>query len=176
MPFDVELHCGGVVRRPISERDPGTHDEGPPLDMWCGPKTRAAIDSWLLPLKEARMGDSTWQNGLTGIKYSWGNIKVSHDIDFPEGKILLCEKSTYAWNNAKGQDWERFERGPEILGAYQKSWNMAGMFGFTCNDVYHSVFCNEGAGDDWKCYCMGSVGGTYSVRSPSLCRCKAQCW
>ena len=37
--------------------------------------------------------------------------------------------------------------------------------GFTCNDVYHSVFCNEGAGDDWKCYCMGSVGGTYSVRS-----------
>jgi hypothetical protein len=37
--------------------------------------------------------------------------------------------------------------------------------GFTCNDVYHSVFCNEGAGDDWKCYCMGLVGGTYSIRS-----------
>jgi hypothetical protein len=37
--------------------------------------------------------------------------------------------------------------------------------GFTCNDVYHSVFCNEGSGDDWKCYCMGLVGGTYSVRS-----------
>lgn len=37
--------------------------------------------------------------------------------------------------------------------------------GFTCNDIYHSVFCNEGSGDEWGCYCMGSVGGTYRVRS-----------
>lgn len=117
-----------------------THDEGPPLDMWCGPKTRSAIDSWLLPLKDGlRMSDTQWVNGLTGIKNSWGSIKVQHDNDFPEGKILLCAKSTYAWNNAKNQDWERFERGPEILGAYQKSWNMAGMFGFTCNDVQRPI-------------------------------------
>jgi hypothetical protein len=37
--------------------------------------------------------------------------------------------------------------------------------GFTCNSVYLSVFCNEGAGDDWKCYCKGNVEQTYSVRS-----------
>src|SRR5690606_30518795 len=110
-----------------------THDEGPPMDMWCGPKTRASIDSWLQPLKDGlRMSDTQWVNGLTGIKNSWGSIKVTHDTDFPEGQVLLCEKSTYAWNNAKGQDWDRIERGPKELGAYQRSWNMVGMFGFTC--------------------------------------------
>ncbi len=37
--------------------------------------------------------------------------------------------------------------------------------GFTCNQVYLSVFCNEGAGDAWKCYCKGNVEGTYDVRA-----------
>lgn len=116
-----------------------THSDGPPLDMWCGPKTRACIDSWLLPLKEARMGDRTWENGITGIKNSFGSINVEHTLRWPEGTILLCDKSTYSWNNADGMDWERFERGPEILGAYQKSWNMSGDFGFTCNDVQRPI-------------------------------------
>lgn len=116
-----------------------THTEGPPLDMWCGPKTRACIDSWLLPLKEARMGDKTWENGLTGIKNSFGSINVEHTLRWPEGTILLCAKDTYSWNNAEGMDWEKFERGPEILGAYSKSWNMSGDFGFTCNDVQRPI-------------------------------------
>lgn len=116
-----------------------THTEGPPLDMWCGPKTRACIDSWLLPLKQGRLDETRWVNGLTGIKNSFGNVNVEHTLRWPEGTILLCAKDTFAWNNAEGMDWEKFERGPEILGAYQKSWNMSGDFGFTCNDVQRPI-------------------------------------
>lgn len=116
-----------------------THKDGPPLDLWCGPKTHACMQSLLLPLKEGRLNDTQWSNKLTGMSFTWGDIKTDYTLRWPEGVVLLCAKDTYAWNNAEGMDWEKFERGPEILGAYQKSWNMSGDFGFTCNDVQRPI-------------------------------------
>lgn len=115
------------------------HMDGPGLDMWCGPKTRAAMDSMLLPFKEGRLSDTTITNRLTGVNTSFGDIKIQHAHGWPEGTILLCAKDTYAWNNAEGMDWQKFERGPEELGAYQESWNMVGDFGFVCNDVQRPI-------------------------------------
>lgn len=115
------------------------HDDGPGLDMWMGPKTRNCIDSLLLPFKEGRLTDTTITNKLTGINTTWGDLKVNHAHGWPEGKILLCAKDTFAWNNAEGMDWRQYERDEENLGAYQVSWNMAGDFGFVCNDVQRPI-------------------------------------
>ena len=115
------------------------HMEGPGLDMWCGPRTRAALDSLLLPFKEGRLSETRITNRFDGVNTSFGDLTVKHAHGWPEGTILLCARNTYAWNNAEGMDWEKFERGPEILGAYQKSWNMSGDFGFTCNDVQRPI-------------------------------------
>lgn len=37
----------------------------------------------------------------------------------------------------------------------------------TCNATQFTVSCNEGSGDDWRCYCQGDVGGSYDVQAPT---------
>lgn len=115
------------------------HMDGPGTDMWMGPKTRACIDSLLLPVKEGRLSDTVYTNKLTGMNFTWADLKVEHTLRWPEGTILICAKNTFAWNNAEGMDWEKFETRPENNRSYVQSWNMSGDFGFTCNDVQRPI-------------------------------------
>ena len=73
------------------------------------------------------------------MSFRFGDVKTRTARTWPEGKILLTEKSNWRWNCAKNMDWRQIERKPEHIGAYQESWNMFGDFGFECLDVQRQI-------------------------------------
>ena len=59
-------------------------------------------------------------------KVTQNGIKV--DNRWPPSKILATSKADWEWTNFIDMDWLYIERGPEELGAFQKSWTMGGDF------------------------------------------------
>lgn len=116
------------------------HSDGPGDTMFGGYKTIAAIDTGLNELKgNFGPNETTFTSKVTKLSYRWGDITPRPVHDWPEGVILITSKSDWEWGNFEGMDWQFVERGPEELGAFQKSWTMGGDFSMTCLNVSRQI-------------------------------------
>jgi hypothetical protein len=116
------------------------HSDGPGDTMFGGYKTIAAIDTGLNELKgNFGPNETTFTSKVTKLSYRWGDITPRPVHDWPEGVILITSKSDWEWTNYEGMDWQYVERGPEELGAFQRSWTMGGDFSMTCLNVSRQI-------------------------------------
>lgn len=117
------------------------HADGAGDVMFGGFKTIAALDTALNIFKvgNAGLNDTTFTSKTSKLSYRWGDVTPRPVHGWPEGKILLTSKADWEWGNYKDMDWQYVERGPEHLGAFQRSWTMGGDFSMTCLNVTHQI-------------------------------------
>ena len=117
-----------------------THSDGPGTVAIAGYKTTAALDSILMQLKgNLGANETTLTNKFTKYTTRWGTLELMPMHKFPEGKILITSKGDFKWSNYVGMDWTYVKRGPEELGAFQRSWTMGGDFALVCTNVSRQI-------------------------------------
>jgi hypothetical protein len=119
------------------------HVDGPGDTAFCSYKTGAIVDTLLneMRLKGGGFGanDTTMTFKTSKLSYRYGDLVVKPIHGFPDGKILITSKADWEWGHFIGMDWQYVMRGPEELGAFQKSWTAGGDFSMTCLNVTRQI-------------------------------------
>ena len=119
------------------------HADGPGDTVWMHPRMKTIWSEMLLPYKGMFGPKDTAINiGFTKLDTAYGSVDgVKTDNQWPPSKILICSRADFKWGHfeteTQSMDWMYIERGPQELGAFQKSWNMGGDFSMQCDNVTH---------------------------------------
>lgn len=116
------------------------HADGAGDTVWMAPRMVTIWSEMLLPYKGMfGPGDNTL-NIATNFKSAFGSVSqngTKTDNRWPASKILITSKKDWKKGHFIGMNWQYVERGPEELGAFQKSWTMGGDFAQICVNVTH---------------------------------------
>lgn len=116
------------------------HTDGIGDTMWCSNRVKSIWSEILLPFKGMfGPGDTTLDMRTTKVTTEWGDIVPRSAQKWPSSKILITSKSDWKWGHKEGMNWTYVERGPEELGAFQKSWTMGGDFGLVCTNITRQI-------------------------------------